>query len=151
MMHRKGENSGSSMPNKASFINTARGFPADGGDFEFFSPPDAPVFRPTEEEFARGPIHYVASIRAIAEPFGICRIVPPPVSTATSCTVGSLGPVLPLCCHMHLCLADVFVTRRSFNDHYLTVLFLFPMTLRASSRPLLWKSTSLLSRLVSSG
>lgn len=84
-MHRKAENSGSSLTHnsKASFISSARGFPADGGDFEFFSPPDAPIFRPTEEEFARGPIAYVASIRPIAEPFGICRIVPPPVSTKT--------------------------------------------------------------------
>lgn len=79
-MHRKAENSGSSLPQKASFISSARGFPSDGGDFEFFSPPDAPIFRPTEEEFAQGPIAYVASIRPMAEPFGICRIVPPPVS-----------------------------------------------------------------------
>ena len=63
-----------------SFISSARGYPADGGDFDFVSPPEAPVFRPTEEEFARGPIAYVASIRSAAEPFGICRIVPPPVS-----------------------------------------------------------------------
>ncbi|XP_062084398.1 putative lysine-specific demethylase JMJ16 [Humulus lupulus] len=38
---------------------------------------DAPVFYPTEEEF-KDTLRYIASIRAKAEPFGICRIVPPP-------------------------------------------------------------------------
>ncbi|KAG8074505.1 hypothetical protein GUJ93_ZPchr0006g46167 [Zizania palustris] len=42
-----------------------------------FSVPEAPVFRPTEEEFT-DPLAYVARIRPIAEPYGICRIVPPP-------------------------------------------------------------------------
>ncbi|KAF0910136.1 hypothetical protein E2562_001355 [Oryza meyeriana var. granulata] len=42
-----------------------------------FSVPEAPVFRPTEEEFA-DPLAYVARIRPLAEPYGICRIVPPP-------------------------------------------------------------------------
>ncbi|KAF4371633.1 hypothetical protein F8388_026139 [Cannabis sativa] len=37
---------------------------------------DAPVFYPTEEEF-KDTLRYIASIRAKAEPFGICRIVPP--------------------------------------------------------------------------
>ncbi|XP_062233943.1 lysine-specific demethylase JMJ17-like isoform X2 [Phragmites australis] len=41
------------------------------------SVPEAPVFHPTEEEFA-DPLAYVAVIRPLAEPFGICRIVPPP-------------------------------------------------------------------------
>ena len=62
---------------KASFISYSRGYPSDGGDFSYYAPPDAPVFVPTEEEFAEGPIRYVASIRAKAEPFGICRIIPP--------------------------------------------------------------------------
>lgn len=84
-MHRgagpeSGRGGGCGGVGKVSFISSARGYPSDGGDFEFFSPPDAPIFRPTEEEFARGPIAYVASIRAAAEPFGICRIVPPAVS-----------------------------------------------------------------------
>jgi hypothetical protein len=37
---------------------------------------EAPVFHPTPEEF-EDPIRYVASIRAEAEPYGLCRIVPP--------------------------------------------------------------------------
>lgn len=85
--HNSDQNNGYTMtsPSAAhapvhSFISTARGYPADGGDFEFFSPPDAPIFRPTEQEFAMGPLAYVAKIRPIAEPFGICRIIPPPVS-----------------------------------------------------------------------
>ncbi|EEF40380.1 transcription factor, putative [Ricinus communis] len=38
---------------------------------------EAPVFYPTEEEF-EDTIKYIASIRLKAEPYGICRIVPPP-------------------------------------------------------------------------
>ena len=37
---------------------------------------EAPVFHPTNEEFA-DPLRYIASIRAEAEPCGLCRIVPP--------------------------------------------------------------------------
>ncbi|KAJ9185794.1 hypothetical protein P3X46_005385 [Hevea brasiliensis] len=37
----------------------------------------APVFYPTEEEF-EDTMKYIASIRPKAEPYGICRIVPPP-------------------------------------------------------------------------
>lgn len=39
-------------------------------------PVAAPVFRPTVQEF-KDPIAYLASIRDKAEPFGICKIVPP--------------------------------------------------------------------------
>ncbi|KAK9280763.1 hypothetical protein L1049_003651 [Liquidambar formosana] len=38
---------------------------------------EAPVFHPTEEEF-RDTLKYIATIRPRVEPFGICRIVPPP-------------------------------------------------------------------------
>ncbi|KAB1223863.1 putative lysine-specific demethylase JMJ14 [Morella rubra] len=37
---------------------------------------DAPVFYPTEEEFEHT-LRYIARIRPIAEPYGVCRIVPP--------------------------------------------------------------------------
>ncbi|KAL2321058.1 hypothetical protein Fmac_030027 [Flemingia macrophylla] len=37
---------------------------------------EAPVFHPTEEEF-KDTLKYIASIRSRAEPYGICRIVPP--------------------------------------------------------------------------
>ncbi|KAF8388695.1 hypothetical protein HHK36_025375 [Tetracentron sinense] len=38
---------------------------------------EVPVFYPTEEEF-RDTLKYIAGIRPRAEPYGICRIVPPP-------------------------------------------------------------------------
>ncbi|XP_017697487.2 lysine-specific demethylase JMJ18-like isoform X1 [Phoenix dactylifera] len=38
---------------------------------------EAPVFYPNEEEF-KDTLKYIASIRQVAEPYGICRIVPPP-------------------------------------------------------------------------
>ncbi|TVU11697.1 hypothetical protein EJB05_45299, partial [Eragrostis curvula] len=38
---------------------------------------EAPVYRPTEEEF-QDTLKYIESIRPMAEPYGICRIVPPP-------------------------------------------------------------------------
>uniref|UniRef100_T1IT35 [histone H3]-trimethyl-L-lysine(4) demethylase n=1 Tax=Strigamia maritima TaxID=126957 RepID=T1IT35_STRMM len=46
-------------------------------DFQFISPPEAPVFEPTEEEF-QDPLAYIAKIRPIAEKSGICKIKPPP-------------------------------------------------------------------------
>lgn len=43
----------------------------------FVSPPDAPVFTPTVEEFT-DPLGYIAKIKSIAEKTGICKIKPPP-------------------------------------------------------------------------
>ncbi|XP_046564142.1 LOW QUALITY PROTEIN: protein Jumonji-like [Haliotis rubra] len=37
---------------------------------------EVPTFRPSEEEF-RDPIQYIESIRAAAEPYGMCQIIPP--------------------------------------------------------------------------
>mgnify|MGYP002384628909 FL=1 len=38
--------------------------------------PEAPVFRPTLEEFA-DPIKYISSIRSVGQRYGICKIIPP--------------------------------------------------------------------------
>lgn len=38
---------------------------------------EAPVFYPTEEEFQNA-LRYISAIREQAEPYGLCRIVPPP-------------------------------------------------------------------------
>lgn len=51
--------------------------------FEFTVPPEAPVFYPTEAEFA-DPLAYISKIRPIAENTGICKIRPPSVSTNDS-------------------------------------------------------------------
>lgn len=45
--------------------------------FEFIRPPEAPVFRPTAEEFGSDPLEFVAKIRDQVEPYGICKIIPP--------------------------------------------------------------------------
>lgn len=50
-------------------------------NYQFKTPRQAPVYRPTKEEFELGPLNYIAKIREEAEQFGICKIIPPSVST----------------------------------------------------------------------
>jgi len=45
-------------------------------DKQYKSIPLAPEFRPTEEEF-KNPLEYINSIRHKAQPYGICKIIPP--------------------------------------------------------------------------
>ena len=47
-------------------------------EFKFIPPPEAPVFKPTWEEF-QDALGYINKIRPIAEQAGICKIIPPPV------------------------------------------------------------------------
>ena len=47
----------------------------------YCSPPEAPVFYPTCDEFA-DPLEYVEKIRPIASRAGLCKIIPPKVSNA---------------------------------------------------------------------
>ena len=56
---------GMSMPRKASGLART-----------FIELPEAPCFRPTAAEWA-DPLQYIAAIRQHAEPYGLCRIVPP--------------------------------------------------------------------------
>lgn len=44
--------------------------------FVFEAPPEAPVFKPTAEEF-KDPLEYIKKIRPIGEKTGICKIIPP--------------------------------------------------------------------------
>ena len=46
---------------------------------DFITPPEAPVFQPSAEEF-RDPIAYITKIRPVVVNTGICKIRPPPVS-----------------------------------------------------------------------
>jgi len=47
--------------------------------FQYKPPPECPVFRPTEEEFSKGALEYIRTIREKAEKYGICKIIPPKV------------------------------------------------------------------------
>ena len=49
----------------------------------YSSPPEAPVFYPTCDEFA-DPLEYVEKIRPIASRAGLCKIIPPKVSYSVS-------------------------------------------------------------------
>ena len=49
---------------------------ASGPARRFVELPEAPCFRPTAEEWA-DPLRYIAAIRQQAEPYGLCRVVPP--------------------------------------------------------------------------
>lgn len=44
----------------------------------YCSPPDAPIFYPTCDEFA-DPLEYIEKIRPIASRAGLCKIIPPKV------------------------------------------------------------------------
>lgn len=48
-------------------------------EFQFVSPPEAPTFRPTWDEF-QDALQYINKIRPVAEQYGICKIIPPPVN-----------------------------------------------------------------------
>ncbi|XP_030240080.1 lysine-specific demethylase lid [Drosophila navojoa] len=45
-------------------------------EFNFDTPPECPVFRPTAEEF-KNPLAYISKIRSIGEKCGIAKILPP--------------------------------------------------------------------------
>ncbi|XP_053210846.1 lysine-specific demethylase 5D-like isoform X3 [Panonychus citri] len=49
-----------------------------GPGTEFIAPAEAPIFRPSEEDFIKGPLEYISKIRPLAEKHGICKIIPPP-------------------------------------------------------------------------
>ncbi|XP_015794969.1 lysine-specific demethylase 5D isoform X2 [Tetranychus urticae] len=49
-----------------------------GPETEFIAPGEAPIFRPSEEDFIKGPLAYISKIRPLAEKHGICKIIPPP-------------------------------------------------------------------------
>lgn len=45
--------------------------------FKFVKPPECPVYRPTPEQFAAGPMQFIRMISPEAQNFGICKIIPP--------------------------------------------------------------------------
>lgn len=64
-----------SSTSSSSFIDPATYM--SNGQFVFRTPPEAPVFEPTVEEFL-DPLAYINKIRPIAEKTGICKVKPPP-------------------------------------------------------------------------
>lgn len=81
----KSDKSSSSVKTNGSKLNTSKSdgsvssSPVKEESFEFVIPPEAPVFYPSEAEFA-DPLGYISKIRPIAENTGICKIRPPQVS-----------------------------------------------------------------------
>eukprot|EP01018_Ginkgo_biloba_P033354 Gb_26073 [translate_table: standard] len=64
---------------KPKSVNGGRGghkTAENSSSFGALNLPKAPVFYPTEEEFS-DPLRFIEKIRGEAEPYGICRIVPP--------------------------------------------------------------------------
>lgn len=69
-----------SMPNRSGITYSKIFNKSNHETYEFRTPRAAPIYRPTKEEFQLGPLNYIAKIRAEAEQYGICKIIPPSVS-----------------------------------------------------------------------
>lgn len=124
-------NTNSNISNPTQSYNTSSSFSSSvQHDYEFIPPPEAPVFYPTEEEFALGPLKYIAKIRAKAEPHGICKIIPPKVSDVLLYVELLIFPfskyILLFICHFYslfshfnlhlLLLWMIFVLHQESND-----------------------------------
>lgn len=75
----RGSSSGRSSPafsTSGGGVSKPESWSVKNEEFKFEVPPEAPVFRPTAEEF-ENPLTYISKIRPIAEKCGICKIIPP--------------------------------------------------------------------------